>query len=189
MRLAPWSLTLLISASALARCGDDQPCPTGDEAEPQRPISCEATADECTGHTICIQGSCRAAFPRTYALRVESAVIAPTRPDGTDWESELFNNTPGPDPYILVLVGTETRGGFAKQPETFEPSWSDTVTLALETCEPVLLSMRDADDDPDDILLQCQAMPSLLHGLRRRGWTCNHYGTRLDVTIEPIPSM
>ena len=114
---------------ALSSCGDD--APSAIDAPPgsaDAAGTCSETVDRCAGETICMGGTCVAAYPRTYNFSNITVTASGTN-DGAPWdpdssladitvsiENALVNiaNTPVltdrtmgefPGPYSVMLTG------------------------------------------------------------------------------------
>ena len=141
-------------------CVQDQPCltyckqgcctPQGQclDFTQQDKSSC-GVGGQCKscGALSCVNGKC--VQDPAWEVWIESAVIAPKKPDGSEWDSTWLTN-PLPDPYVTIALGGSTfvQSWTKTIDNTLTPAWNEKVKVWAEselTAKGLMLSLRDSE--------------------------------------------
>lgn len=166
---------LLVVVTACS--GDESPGGTPDAPGGGGGGGCSAVQDTCTGETVCVSGSCVAAFPRVYAISAINIAL-PTTNQGATWDV----GGGAPDPFAVISVnGTMAATTSAVQDvftATLPGPWNITINAAGST---LLVDIFDEDATVDDHAFACTG--TLTAALARaRTLAC---GTTVTYKIEP----
>lgn len=139
----------------------------------------------CSGDTLCIEGLCEPAFPRSYQLTLEVA-MGSEDPDGECWDDPLCGE---PDPIAIVTIDGREVGRTPEADDTFSHRWiDDPIVVRLETDSVLTLEVIDSDVDLDDLATRCQLSPVTAEMLRTGELSCSvGFGeTRVAAAVEPL---
>lgn len=144
---------------------------------------CSESSDDCRGDTICLDGYCEAAFPRSYDLSIDEVSLPSRDPDGNCWDVPCGP----PDPYVAVRLDDRDVGVTDEASDTSQASWSEIFPIALNASSRLQLQLYDADIDNDDLALECSSVPIDTTLLRSRLVVCGDRGrgSYLHATITP----
>lgn len=167
-------------------CGDGT-C-NGSETTTTCPADCAQTActsapDSCTGETVCVAGSCVAAFGRVYKVVMVDGVMTQTDSTGATWDP--LGGLP--DPMIkLTLNGTDVGVSSSKQ-DTLTPAWNEFLSTAIPGGSSFVISVFDADVSSNDQMFSCQNAPLTANLLRVHGApyvTCSGTGALASAHVR-----
>lgn len=143
--------------------------------------TCSETSDSCGGETICVSGSCVAAFGRVYSIRDVSVQVPTTDPNGAAWDA----GGGAPDLKLEVLVnGTSVAMTPAVQ-DQFSATFAGPFNVTLIAGSSLELSVLDEDLTVDDPAYGCGASPIEAGQLRQRALMCASAGGTLSFEIDP----
>ncbi len=122
----------------------------------------------------------------TWTLHVQRGEIPATKPDGSEWDVDIFGWTP-PDPYAVVTVGSAT-GSTGVVQDTYTPLWDSDVLTGLSAADlraGIDFKVWDADLVDDDLVGTCHYemgndtfnAPALLAGCDVDGLIVSFYTT------------
>lgn len=137
--------------------------------------ACNANPSTCAGDTICLNGTCVAAFGRAYRIIAVSATVPQRDPNGEAWD------VPGglPDPYAVIMLNGSSLGQTVTAADTLTPAWNQgTNPVAIPAGSTVRVDVFDEDVAADDDIMACQAAPVTADQLHAGSATCsNAFGT------------
>ena len=139
--------------------------------------ACTESADNCSGETICMAGTCVAAFPRVYRVTNVSVSVPTTKPDGSEWDG--FGGAP--DMFL-------SSGGVALTaavPNEFSASFAGPFEVALVAGQSLRVDVYDEDELADDYATGCERNPITAAVLRSRNFDCAGSGITFTSTIRP----
>lgn len=142
-----------------ASCPGD--CPT---------TACTADPATCAGDTICVGGSCVAAFGRAYRIVAVSATVPQRDPNGESWD------VPGglPDPYAVISLNGTTLGTTTAVQDTLTPAWNQgTQPTAIPAGSTIRVDLYDEDIAADDGIVACVLAPVTADHLHAAAFTCS----------------
>lgn len=144
---------------------------------------CSERADDCSGDTICLSGTCEAAYPRSYDLSIDDVSLPSRDPNNNCWDIPCGP----PDPYVVVRLDDRDVGATDEASDTNEASWSDIFPITLSSGSRLELQLYDSDVDNDDLALACSSIPIDTELLRSRFVVCGSRGSGsyLHATITP----
>ena len=130
-------------------------------------------------------GGCETGAPR-WRLRVVSARVEPTRPNGDPWDDKN-----DPDAKVCANVGDAGKSCTLEQTDTFLPAWNTLfpATFSFDQLEHVELSVIDVDFPGQTVIDELGVVD-----LRPR-WSAQPQQWRLDgasvralrIDVEPAP--
>lgn len=141
--------------------------------------ACTESADTCTGETICITGTCVAAFPRVYRVTSVSVSVPTTNPsNGSAWD---FGG--GAPDMFLSASGTALTSFVANQ---FAATFAGPFEVSLVAGQGLRIDVYD-DDAPasPEFVTGCEGDPIPAAVLRSRSFDCVGGGVSFTSTIRP----
>lgn len=170
---------------ALAACSDDAPAIDAPPSTPDAAGTCSETVDRCVGETICLAGTCVAAYPRTYNFS-EITVTASATNGGMPWD---------PDDGSLADITVSIENALVNIATT--PVVSDRTSATFPGPYPVMLTGEGvllifASDDDDGAAQQIVACALVgkqeqLAPFRTRRVSCANGPMSMMITVEPQP--
>lgn len=157
MRTHLLTVTLALVGCASDGGGDDG---GGDE--------CTVMADNCTGETICVAGSCVAAFPRVYKLGAIQHSVPTTKTDSTSWDAAGG----APDLFVTIDVNGTTVATTNVVSDQFNATWPGPFSVSLIAGSTLTLTSYDQDVSVNDPGFACEAKPITAALLRLRQLGC-----------------
>lgn len=142
---------------------------------------CSAAADSCTGESICVSGSCAAAYPRVYALTGLQLMAPTTKPDGSGWDV----GGGAPDLFVEIAVNDALVAETLVQGDSFSAAFAGPFRVSLIAGASLELRMLDEDVAANDHVFTCLASPLTAAQLRRRELQCTSTGYSVQFRIEP----
>ncbi len=91
--------------------------------------------------------------PRPYLVRVRTAQLAATKPDGRDWDGA----GDGPaDPYVTVVVQGAGIGSLRTEiaKNTLSPAWQKVERMTINVGDSLAITVVDADAFDDDLIVR-----------------------------------
>lgn len=176
----PWVVMgcgLLIVAACATDEGDDVPIGGG----PNDTSRCSESADTCVGETVCVAGSCVAAYPRIYAISSINVTVPTTKSDGTPWDI----GGGAPDLFVQVNVNGTLTGISSVKADAFSASFAGPFPAPLIAGSTLVLSALDEDLTVDDPAYSCAAAPLSMAQLRGRQLSCGSGGYQMTFRVEP----
>ena len=156
-----------------ARCGDGV-C-NGTETTSSCPGDCPpgacSTTDvtTCAGETICLNGTCVAAFGRTYTIVAYSATVPQFKPDGTTWDAVGG----APDPYAIVTLNGQALWMTTAIQDNFTPTWNQGAPSVIAAGSTFIIDVNDEDVAADDGVFRCMWSPLTADDLHIGGISCS----------------
>ena len=141
------------------------------------PAPCSATADTCTGESICIAGACEAAFGRLYDIRT----VPTTDPNGYEWDV----GGGAPDLFVAIGVNGVLVATTSTVNDQFSATFAGSYTVQPIGAGSLVLVAYDEDIAFNDFAYRCAADPLTAQQLRTRHLACASGGSMLSFTIEP----
>ena len=149
-------------------CGDGA-CSNGETSAtcatdcPQ--TACSTQADNCTGETVCVAGSCVAAFGRIYKIVMVDGVMTQNDANGSTWDGAGGL----PDPAIRLTLNNTVLGTTAEKQDTLTPVWNECLMSAIPGGSTFKVSVLDSDVTNYDPMFDCQDAPLTAAKLRVHG--------------------
>ncbi|MBL9016740.1 MAG: hypothetical protein JNL83_21310 [Myxococcales bacterium] len=141
--------------------------------------ACTTSPDNCTGETLCVGGSCVAAFPRVYAITGVSVSVPTTNPNnGQTWDV----GGGAPDLFLGNSNGVAFSGVVADQ---FSATFAGPFDVQLVAGATLRIDVWDEDVTTHDAAFACQANPITAQLLRTRTFACAVNGMTMTSTIRP----
>lgn len=143
--------------------------------------ACSTSPDNCNGETICIAGTCEAAFPRVYAITSVTVSVPTTNPNdgGNPWDV----GGGAPDLYLADMTCT---GFTVAVQDQFSASFAGPFDVQLVAGTTLRIDVCDEDTiDPPDGAFACQEAPITAARLRTRQFGCVGNGFSMTSTITP----
>lgn len=134
------------------------------------PQACTPDPATCSGETICLNGTCVAAFGRAYRIVARSATIPQFDPAGDPWD------VPGglPDPYAVITLNGVALGMTATVQDTLTPAWNQgTNPTNVPAGSTIRVDVFDEDIAEDDGIVACVLMPVTADQLHAGMVTCS----------------
>lgn len=163
-----------------SRCGDGI-CSSG-ETNGTCAADCAANActefpDNCTAETICVSGSCVAAFPRVYRLSTIH-VMVPTTRMGNTWDAgggapDLFLGDANMVAYSPIVD------------DAFTANFTGPFTVQLIAGQAFRIDVWDEDISVHDYAMGCVANPITAAQLRTRTFNCSGASGTLTAVLQP----
>ena len=165
------------------RCGDGS-C-TGVETPSTCPGDCGSSAcsqspDNCTGETICLSGTCVAAFPRVYAITNVSVAVPTTNPN--DGNASWDTGGGAPDMYLGDETGVAITTAVQDQ---FSASFAGPFQVSLIGGAELRIYVWDEDLTVADYAYDCGYAAVTAAALRVRTLSCASSGITFTSTIRP----
>ncbi len=173
---AAWALLVTVATGCVDPDGtDDSPGGGGIGA------TCSEFSDSCTGETICLAGSCVAAFPRAYSISELQISVPTTMPDGSPWDL----GGGAPDLFLAAYVNNQAAAVTPTAFDRFSASFAGPYTLTLGAGSSLLIQAFDEDLTINDPAYGCVASPLTAALLRERILGCSSAGNTLSFRISP----
>lgn len=139
--------------------------------------SCSEFPDNCTAETICVAGSCVAAFPRVYRLSTVH-VMVPTTRMGNDWDvgggaPDLFLGDANMVAYSPVIA------------DSFTANFAGPFMVQLIAGATLRIDVWDEDISVHDYAMGCVASPITAAQLRTRTFNCSGAAGEFTSFIQP----
>lgn len=165
------SLSVVVLVASAVGCVDDD----GDDA------SCSASADICSGDTICISGQCEAAFGRLYSVTNVTVQLPTTDGSGAAWDV----GGGAPDIFVEFFVNNASVGRSSTTQDMFSAAFAGPFSV-----QPIgggALEVRAFDEDltVNDLAFTCAATPLTAALLRGRDLQCAAAGGAVMFRIDP----
>lgn len=140
----------------------------------------------CTGGALCLgDGGCGAGGPR-WRLRIVSARVEPTRPNGDPWDDKN-----DPDAKVCANVGDAGQSCTLEQTDTFLPAWNTLFPASYELgqLEQVELSVIDVDFPGQTVIEELGVLDLRPRwSTQPQRWTLDGASVRsLRIDVEPAP--
>ncbi|HVV84846.1 MAG TPA: C2 domain-containing protein [Kofleriaceae bacterium] len=120
------------------------------------PVRCTADPSTCSGETICLNGTCVAAFGRVYTITVVNGRVPLMDPAGESWDPIGG----APDPYAVVTLNGVNLGMTPVVQDNFNPVWNTAAApQVIPAGSTLFVDMFDQDVDGDDGIVRCSWMP------------------------------
>lgn len=166
-------------------CGGDDGVGGGGGGGVDAPIGggggCTATADTCTGDTLCVGNACVAAFPRVYEVR-DVSVMVPTTNMGATWDI----SGGAPDLFVTFAVNGSVQATSPVVDDQFSAAFAGPFAITLSAAGSRLdLNVYDEDVTTNDLALGCVANPLPAADLRSRRLSCASASGSLMLAIQP----
>lgn len=158
-------------------------CGSAENSDDQDP-GCNETLDLCTGEQICVDGTCEAAFPRVYTLRVEMVQYPPMDPAANDcWDTPCSP----PDPFFAVEVNGQDVGRTEAVQDQNAVVVTATFDVSLIAGATLIAGLIDEDIAEDDVIGACRLNPVTPELLRGRVMSCTASGGAFSMRFRLDP--
>ncbi len=142
---------------------------------------CSESGDSCSGETICVAGSCVAAFGRVYLVSDVSVHVPTTDSSGAAWDI----GGGAPDLKIKISVNGSVVSTSVAVADQFNASFAGPFSVTLVAGGSLRIDAVDEDVTVDDPAVACQANPVTAAQLRTRTMSCSASGSTLSWQIDP----
>ena len=151
---------------------------------------CLAAASGALALGACVaQDPDRDVYGHAFTITIASATIAPTEPDGTQWDSD----NSAPDPYAKVFYNDKQITTTPTISESFDATWDDALPpFTINRGDVLRVDLYDSDPIGDgDMILSCPGgnveIPA--DALRAGEIQCSDAGSHLIVNFDELPSV
>lgn len=156
---------------------------SGSNPAPEPDPGCFSSA-QCGASSICVDGTCREMWDRSYTLTVVSATAGEGDPNGEYWDG--FGGAP--DLYVSVRIDGDSIGVTSTKQDTYSPEWYKSFNVRFYRTTSLVLRVYDEDLSANDHALDL-SVPDLAGAVRDGGGSYSTSGnlgiTSLDFVIEP----
>lgn len=143
--------------------------------------TCSPSADTCPGETLCVGGSCVAAFGRIYTIGNVAVQLPAHKTNGDAWDA-LGG---APDPLLTVTLN----GTIVLMPpsvaDSFTATFPQTADADIPAGSTLVVAVDDEDVTANDPGFACQANPLTAAELRARVLSCMSGDALLTFHINP----
>lgn len=142
---------------------------------------CSSSPDTCDGDTVCIAGSCEAAFGRLYRITAVQVQLPTLDPNGEAWDV----GGGAPDIFIDILVNGASVARSAPVADRFSATFAGPFTVQPIGGGSLAIVVYDEDLTTDDVAYSCTAAPLTTDLLRARELACDSANGQLSFRIDP----